>query len=484
MWSTLDKTKGVKLFVLLLFAFLLSHTSIAQGYKYDFYVKGLQDTVVKLGNYFAGATYLKDSARVDSKGRFTFKGKDPLTGGIYLVIFPDKTYFEVIINEPTFSIETDLKDPIKSMKIKNSVENTVFYQHLGKVISIQTDGARITDKLKQFESLPDSMAYYRNQLRGIDSALKVFRRELIDQNQGTLISKIFKMMDDPIVPDPPRKADGSIDSSFNYRYFKSHFFDSMDFGDDRLIRTPIFNKKVEYYLKNLVLQLPDSVIYETDYLISKTRPGTDIFRYLVVYILNEYVKSNLMGMDAVYVHIVDKYYATGLASWVDETNLYRMKDQANKFRKTLLDKPAPPFKVTTDKGTKVNLYSLPKEFVVLFFYDPDCGHCKKETPKLKKAYDQMKAKGVDIEVIAIDIATEEKKWRDFIQSENLDWINGWDPNYESEFRRDYDIPATPRVFVLDSKKKIIAKQIEIDRISELIDFYLRDKEREKSSGAK
>lgn len=484
MLSTLDKLKGASWLILLSFAIMLSLQGKAQGYKYDFYVKGLQDTVVKLGNYFAGATYLKDSAVVDSKGRFTFKGKEPLTGGIYLVIFPDKTYFEAIINEPAFSIETDLKDPIKSMKIKNSVENTVFYQHLGKVISIQTEGAQLSEKLKELESQPDSVAFYRNQLRGIDSALKEYRRDLIAKNQGTLIAKIFKMMDEPVIPEAPKKPDGSIDSSFSYRYFKMHFFDSMDFNDDRLIRTPIFNKKVEYYLKNLVLQIPDSVIHEADYLISKTRPGTDVFRYLVVYILNEYVKSNLMGMDAVYVHMVDKYYATGLASWVDEANLYRMKDQANKFRKTLLDRPAPPFKVTTDKGTKVNLYSVPKEFVVLFFYDPDCGHCKKETPKLKKAYDQMKAKGIDIEVIAIDIATEEKKWRDFIQNENLDWINGWDPNYESEFRRDYDIPATPRVFVLDSKKKIIAKQIEIDRIQDLIEFYLRDKEREKSSGAK
>lgn len=379
------------------------------------------------------------------------------------------------MNEPAFTIETDLKDPIKSIKIKNSVENEVFYKHLDKIISIQSEGLKLQEALKANPEDSDSAEYFKGQIKAIDSTLKAFRADLIRQNPGTLISKIFAMMDEPEVPEAPKDTTNA-DPAYQYKYYKQHYFDRMDFMDDRLMRTPIMSKKIEYYLKNLVLQLPDSIIKEADYLISKTSPEKEIFRYLVVYILNEYIKSNLMGMDAVYVHIVDKYYATGLASWVDEATLFRMKDQANKSRKTLLDRPAPPFKVMTDKGSLVNLYSMKNDFVVLFFYDPDCGHCKKETPKLKKAYDQMKANGINIEVLAISIVPEEQKWREFIEKENLDWINGSDPSYQSEFRRDYDIPSTPKLFVLDKQKKIIAKQIDVEKIEELIKFYQREKD--------
>jgi peroxiredoxin len=478
MSNTLAKHLFLSLFTFLcISAFSQSQPPPKGGYRYEFTVRGLQDTIVKLGNYFAGATYLKDSAKVDNKGRFVFSGKASLPGGIYLVIFPDKTYFEFIVNEPGFSIETDLKDPVNSMKIKGSVENTVFYQHLDKIIGIQSEGARLQEAMRNAPPDSDSVQIFRSRLAAIDSSLKAFRADMIAQNPTTLVAKIFRMMDDPVVPEAPRKEDGSMDSTFAYRYYKAHYLDNLDLMDDRLMRTPIMSKKIEYYLKNLVLQLPDSIIKEADYLISKTKPEKEIFRYLVVYILNEYIKSNLMGMDAVYVHMVDKYYATGLASWVDDATLFRMKDQANKSRKILLDRPAPPFRILTDKGTKVNLYSLNKEYVVLFFYDPDCGHCKKETPKLKKAYDQMKANGIDIEVMAISIVPEEQKWRDFIKQEQLDWINGFDPTYESEFRREYDIPSTPKIFVLDKNKKIIAKQIDVEKIEELIQFYKRDQER-------
>ena len=53
----------------------------------DFQITGLKDTTIYLGNYYGETTYLKDTARVNSKGEFVFEGKKPLTyQGVYFLV--------------------------------------------------------------------------------------------------------------------------------------------------------------------------------------------------------------------------------------------------------------------------------------------------------------------------------------------------------------------------------------------------------------
>src|SRR5262245_13210603 len=82
----------------------------ANGYELKVRVKGLQDTICYLGNHFGDKQYITDTVRVDHEGWAVFRGKDSLPGGIYLIIMPNKTYFEIIVNEQKFTIETDTID--------------------------------------------------------------------------------------------------------------------------------------------------------------------------------------------------------------------------------------------------------------------------------------------------------------------------------------------------------------------------------------
>jgi hypothetical protein len=67
---------------------------------------------------------------------------------------------------------------------------------------------------------------------------------------------------------------GKKDSTFAYRYYKAHFWDNIDFSDDRMLRTPIFHPKVKQYMEKLTAQGPDyvdSINASADYLISKAK---------------------------------------------------------------------------------------------------------------------------------------------------------------------------------------------------------------------
>ena len=111
---------------------------------------------------------------------------------------------------------------------------------------------------------------------------------------------------------------------------------------------------------------------------------------------------------------------------------------------------------------------------MLFFYDPDCGHCKKSTPLLYDAYADMQAKGV--EVLAICTTTDKKRWMEFIQEFNLEWLNLADLSATTHMKYYYDVRSTPTVYILDEEKKILLKKIPTENVPEIIDQLIAQSE--------
>ena len=58
--------------------------------------------------------------------------------------------------------------------------------------------------------------------------------------------------------------------------------------------------------------------------------------------------------------------------------------------------------------TQKSLHGIDAKYTVLFMWDPDCGHCKKETPKLNDFYKNSKH---DVEVFAVSADTSMLKMK-------------------------------------------------------------------------
>ncbi len=288
-------------------------------------------------------------------------------------------------------------------------------------------------------------------------------------------------MADPEVPEPPKDENGKIDSSFQFKYYKEHFFDKVDFGDKRFVRSPLFHQKVEQYIEKLTVPHPDSIGRSIDVIMSKAEQNEELNQYLTAHFLNKYAKSKIMGMDAVYVYMVDNYYSKGKAEWVDSVQLFKIRDRADMMRPNLIGKKAPNFRLKDADGNYHVLYNQKSPYVVLYFWDPDCGHCKKSTPKVYEFYQNYKAKGV--EVIAISTEHEEDKWRKYLEENELGWLNLRDFQYRSNFRRDYDLSGTPRIFILDKDKTIIGKRLGADQLPNFMDRIIKRDEAQKDKAA-
>ena len=318
----------------------------------------------------------------------------------------------------------------------------------------------------------------------IDNEVLKYREKFLANNKNIFFSKIIKATIDPIIPDSPKDKDGNIDETFPFRYYKNHFWDNVDFSDSRILRTPLFFSKMEQYLDKMTAKNPDSLIVSANILVDKSKANDEIFRYVVSHITSKYERSKIMGMDAVFVNMVENYYITKMCPWVDEEQLKKIIERAEKISPNLIGKVSPEFvdiygrPFMKDLNGKIHtLQSVEADYTLLVFYGPTCGHCKTEIPKIKNTVDSLINLKYDIKTFAVATEFDIEEWKKFIKDKKTeDWVNVADISHDdegnplasSDWRDKYDIYSTPVVYLLDDKKKIIAKRINYKQFAEII----------------
>lgn len=476
-------------FLILTFSFLLPLVISSQGYEIKIKIKGLSDTNIILGHYLSKSMYPDDTAKLDSKGTGIITGKKKLPGGLYLIYLPNTKYFEVIMGEDqTFSLEVDTIDFLKSLVIKGSDENEIFLDFQRYMINLRNQADSITQVIKK-QTDPKLKEKNTELLRRINED-RIARIEKIRKDHPDMFVSVFLGATlDVTVPDPPRDDQGRIkDSTWQYYYYRSHYFDNFNFTDPRLLRSPLYEDKIMNYLTKVIPQIPDSLIPQVDYFIEHSRADSNIFRYMLITLFNHFGKSNIMGMDAVLVHIADKYYLHD-SWWSDAKFLADLKDRTEKTRPLLIGRIAPDIELMliqadhfrsaqTDsalkrnphQGSKITLSQIQAKYLVLIFWEADCGHCKVIVPELYEIY-QKSLQNRNVKVLAISTLFGEDgkmKWVDFVNQHDLyDWLNAWNP-YSYDFKLKYDVVSTPQIYILDENKKIIAKKIGPEQVEEIL----------------
>jgi peroxiredoxin len=322
---------------------------------------------------------------------------------------------------------------------------------------------------------PEEKKQLEEQLKRLDSDVKSYRKNILENNSETFAATFIKstMMVD--VPESPRDDNGKeLDPNFGYKFYKQHYFDNIDFSDKRILRTPNFYGKVEEYMEKMTVKHPDSIISSARTIIEKARANDEVFRYCVQTLTYKYETSNIMGMDAVFVDLAENYYLSGDAFWADDETIEKITDRVQRIKPNLIGKKAPMMLLMDTTMQPVNAHSIPAEFTVLYFYDPDCGHCKTKTPMLRDLYNE-KLKDMGVEVIAANIKKDVDKWKKYIRDQKLNWVNLSDPNMRSNFRYEFNIETTPQLFILDAEKKIIAKKLDVEQIEDFINRQIEIK---------
>ena len=467
-------------------------------------VVGQKDTTVHLIKYYGQKLFYADTAEMKN-GEVVFDGKKQKAGIVGLLL-PGQKYFEFIYNNEEIQLETTAPEFMPNMKVKKSEENKVFIPYVNFISNRKTEAGKLGEQRGKLKKEDPEYKKITEKIDAINKEVDAYQKNLVEQNKGKLVSKIVKMSMEVEIPEAPRdKNDSIIDRDFKFKYYRSHFWDNVDFSDDALVNNPVFHNKLEYYFgKNMMLQHWDTVLYYAFDFCDRLNPKSAMFEYVVGWIASNYGKSEIMGMDKVYLNMLDRYYCTKNAEgkspafWVKEDKFEELCDNL-KNKLNLVMGVRPPNLILKDTSdTKwQDFYSLKSEYTIIYFWDPECGHCKKTTPKLQTLYDKkFKDRNIEIFSVGKAIGKDFENWKKFIRDNKLTFINVavTDKLYESakkeaekfvqmypgekgkpttleslNYQTTYDIFSTPQVYVLDKDKKIIAKRLSISQLEDMMD---------------
>lgn len=433
---------------------------------------------VQLAHYYGNNQYIKVDSSLVNGNEITFSSKEPFKGGVYLLVLSPDKYFDFVISgdEPDFSFSADTTDFVQTVKFTNSKENEVLYNYRKYIVEKSNEARTLSEQISQ-EKDPTRKKLVQQKLSSLQKNATEELNQIVQKNEKLFSSKVIKANTDPKTPEIlPTLPNGHPDSTYLFNYYKNHFFDNIDFSDERFLRTPVLQSRVERYFKDLVYQVSDSIIVDCDRILALAQKNQDIYRFVLWQLANKYENTEIVGLDGVFVHLAENHYLKK-ATWLDEKQRTSFTERVKVLKPLVTGKVFPTLILQNSQGNNVDVSQQKARYKVVLFYSPDCGHCKEAAPKLMQFYTTYgKAKNILIYNISIDY--EEDKWKKFItdyHTESL--INLWDAKQAFVFRDRFDVYATPTSYILDEQNRIIAKRIPVEELQRFLEFYERKNSR-------
>ncbi len=474
----------MKSFIFFLFFVLAISVADAQAYKITLHAPQYNSGLAYLTYYYGKNMNVQDSAIVDSKGVAVFEGKTKILPGVYSVVMPGKTKLLdfLIANKQIITISIpDTSNIIKSASVTGAEENDLFQTYQKFVTEKGKSLQKELEAYQQSATKEDSALHEKN-YKALNDQLNKYREKIIKEHPESMLAALFSSMKPAPVPDSQPVT--HEDSVASYQYYKKHYWDGITFMDDRIIRTPFFLPKLQQYFQNVIPQAPDSIIKESDYLLLLARSSPEMYKFLLNWLTDEYIYPKYMGQDAVFVHLFEKYHSKGVSNWLNKKQIKTISDRAYMLMSNLIGEQAANLQMVDSSGVDQPLYNIKANYVVVVFWDPSCGHCQHEVPRLDSIYNaKWKNEGVKM----YGVLTEPKDfdlWKKFIIDKSLgNWINVYETEAQRKiveqskqpsYKQLYDVTQTPTMYLLDKDKKIIAKKLTMEQMDDLLDVKLRN----------
>lgn len=520
-----------KIMLLLLVSAILTGIAAAQGYEIKVKIHHIPNDTVILGHHFNERLIPDDTVVLDHKCEGVFRGKEKLPVGMYFLFLPSRNYFDILIDgSQQFSIENDTSDFLKNMKITGSIENQIFHDYQELLNNASKEYKTLTEALEAAKGNEAKENEIKEKMKAIGQRVEKAYENQKAQYPNHFFSKFLTATREVEVP-------ASItDQTDRFYYYKAHYFDNFPLNYAPLIRTQLYQPKVEKYINNLCMQMPDSLIKECKMLIDQTRGNDELFRFMLAFLYNKYAKDENMYAENVYVELADIYCKE--AKWDTDSFKTEVSKKVAKRKNCLVGHPSkdllmrqlpndtvriealrPFIDKMKDEGvpiekakpdfearrndvvrilndlinhfgrTDLSVHSIPAKYKMVVFWEPDCSHCKEEMPKLFSFYkDTLNTIGCKVFAIYMnrsvdnfgDLHRHMNKWFDFVEKQKMfasGWYNLFNPF--DQYRENFDVNSTPTFYLLDSKNEIIAKRISFHQMYELMKYLDEAEEKQK-----
>jgi len=258
--------------------------------------------------------------------------------------------------------------------------------------------------------------------------------------------------------------DGNLSAQERNEIFKKEYFTQLDFSDEGLMSSSVYTDKVFKYLMSYAQRgltreqqeqefmiAVDEIVKSIHGVTSSHPVNNQVYEYILDYLVRGFEKLNL---DNLIAYIAENY--SGTTCQTDElTTLERKLGAQNMKMGTIVQ----DFTLNDINGDTVTLSDIVKEKNLILFWASWCPHCEEMLPQIKQW--QKQVENPKLEIISISLDTSETAWKNKVFEKGIEsWYNLSDlKEWEGKVAIDYNVYATPTLFLVDSELKILAKPV-------------------------
>lgn len=440
-----------------IFVVLCCGKSSAQfaDYEVKLWIYDFEDSLVFIkGAYGQNATLLLDTLKMQKDGSFVMKGN--YHSGIVIVSSLQEDLFSFLLDkEKKFTIDIF---PDGFYEVKGSIENDRYleYQKMNK--KYRTVMHECNAIAKEQPEKKDSLQAVLYKARKTFSDYQQSFYKLYPEN---LMSVLVRAVTAPQLDKKYIDENGNIKQGMEAEYayvYRSKFWDSFDFRDERIMGTPYFYKKFQTYIDKMTMQTVDSVFSSLKYFIdyANSQGGQLYSDYIIDLYLKRYSRLPFSFNEAIYVKMVDSLFNDKYTPWLSHGEKDFHMAKAEQLRHFLPTNPFPEITAQTLENKSLRLYDLKHRYTVVFFWSAGCESCKKNIDELKNFYKDYKDK-YDFEIFSIEMGGNIEETKKQLQEEPFDWTVVQSNPTQINKLYGLDIDHTPEIYILDNEKRILNK---------------------------
>lgn len=408
-----------------------------------------------------------DSAKtVNNTVKFSFP--ENAHPGVYRLIFGQTLYarmmneppqqLDVIFNNENIILETDFNAPENKLLVILSEENRVWLEFKRREILFREELNTVEKEVdfyrqtKNTEKLLQTIESYNR----LQNRRNEFITEITGKNPGLLASEMILLFREPFL-------DGNLSAQERKHIFQTEYLKNKNFSNENLIYSQVYTDMVFSYLVSFNQKEFTPEQRETEYqkavdlILAATNKNQTVYEFILGYLVHGF---EVLQMNRLIEYIADNYAETTCQT--DEKTTLERKLLSQKMKPGTV---VPDFTMNDINGDPVTLSGVLKEKTLLLFWASWCPHCNEMISFLKNRGIQK----ATMEVITISLDTGETEWKDAVRKHNIEsWFNLCDfQEWDGEAAIEYNIYATPTIFIIDKNRRILATPVTINDLVQL-----------------
>lgn len=426
-----------------------------KDYEVKLWIHDFADSTIYVRGAFGERTnLLLDSLKMKNDGSFELKGN--YRQGIVVVSSAKEDMFSFVLDKESKFEITIFPDGF--YEVKGSIENDRYleYQKMNKEYRLTL--YQCNQGMKNHPESKDTLQKVASQAK---LKFEKYQNDFYKNYPENIMSVLVKAVTPPQMPSKYFDARGEVkkETGLEYAYlYRTHYWDSFDFSDERIIGTPYFYKKFQTYIDQITMQNADSVFsaFKSFVDLANSRNGELYSNYIIELYLSKLPRLPFSFNEQLYVQIVDSLLNDKYTPWLSMVEKEFHQTRIEEIRKFLPGKPFCDIMAQSSDGSMLRLYDLKSRYTVVFFWSAGCETCKKGMQELKEFYQQAKDK-YDIKVFSVEMGGDIEKTRKELAEIPADWVVLQANPEQIEKQYGLDISHTPEIYVLDGEKRVLNK---------------------------